>query len=45
MGGIGGIHDGSVLGVLGEVDYATGFEIVWQRYCDEKEELPKFALC
>ena len=44
MVGLGGIHDGLVGVDCGDVDAVNGFAIVWQRYCDEAEEMSKFVM-
>jgi hypothetical protein len=44
MGRLGGIHDGLVGVDGGDADAENGFAFVWQRYCDEAEEMSKFVL-
>jgi hypothetical protein len=44
MVGLGWIHDGLVGVDCGDADVKNGFAIVWQRYCDEAEEMSKFVM-
>jgi len=44
MGRLGGIHYGLVGVDCGDADAENGFAFVWQRYCDEAEEMSKFVL-